>query len=66
MLLFDTYTRVLDLENYALGSLLNGNGYRAAIGGMLTELEELEAPPIEFDEKLWYNYYDYLIPLFDI
>ena len=21
---------------------------------MLTELEELEAPPIEFDEKLWY------------
>ena len=25
-----------------------------AIGGMLTELEELEAPPIEFDEKLWH------------
>ena len=25
-----------------------------AIGGMLTELAELEAPPIEFDEKLWY------------
>ena len=24
-----------------------------SIGGMLTELEELEAPPIEFDEKLW-------------
>ena len=23
-----------------------------AIGGMLTELAELEAPPIEFDEKL--------------
>lgn len=25
-----------------------------SIGGMLTELEELEAPPIEFDEKLWH------------
>ena len=25
-----------------------------AIGGMLSELEELEAPPIEFDEKLWH------------
>ena len=24
-----------------------------SIGDMLTELEELEAPPIEFDEKLW-------------
>ena len=24
------------------------------IGGMLTELTELEAPPIEFDEKLWH------------
>ena len=24
-----------------------------SIGGMLTELEELESPPIEFDEKLW-------------
>ena len=24
-----------------------------SIGGMLTELTELEAPPIEFDEKLW-------------
>ena len=24
-----------------------------SIGGMLTELEELEAPPIELDEKLW-------------
>jgi hypothetical protein len=23
-----------------------------SIGGMLTELEELEAPPIKFDEKL--------------
>ena len=25
-----------------------------AIGGMLSQLTELEAPPIEFDEKLWY------------
>ena len=25
-----------------------------AIGGMLSELTELEAPPIEFDEKLWH------------
>lgn len=25
-----------------------------SIGGMLTELTELEAPPIEFDEKLWH------------
>ena len=25
-----------------------------AISGMLTELTELEAPPIEFDEKLWH------------
>ena len=24
-----------------------------SIGGMLTELAELDAPPIEFDEKLW-------------
>ena len=29
-----------------------------AIGGMLTELEELEAPPIEFDEKLWHAVVD--------
>lgn len=27
-------------------------------GGMLTELEELEAPPIEFDEKLWHAVVD--------
>ena len=25
-----------------------------AVGGMLFELTELEAPPIEFDEKLWH------------
>ena len=25
-----------------------------AIGGMLSQLTELEAPPIEFDEKLWH------------
>ena len=25
-----------------------------AIDGMLFELTELEAPPIEFDEKLWH------------
>lgn len=29
-----------------------------AIGGMLTELEELETPPIEFDEKLWHAVVD--------
>ena len=29
-----------------------------AIGGMLSELEELEAPPIEFDEKLWHAVVD--------
>ena len=29
-----------------------------SIGGMLTELEELEAPPIEFDEKLWHAVID--------
>ena len=29
-----------------------------SIGGMLTELEELEAPPIEFDEKLWHAVVD--------
>ena len=29
-----------------------------AIGGMLSELTELEAPPIEFDEKLWYAVVD--------
>ncbi|MBR6675726.1 MAG: hypothetical protein IKL24_00145 [Clostridia bacterium] len=29
-----------------------------AIGGMLTELEEPEAPPIEFDEKLWHAVVD--------
>ena len=31
-----------------------------AIGGMLTELEELEAPPIEFDEKLWHAVVDHV------
>ena len=29
-----------------------------AIGGMLSELIELEAPPIEFDEKLWHAVVD--------
>jgi hypothetical protein len=29
-----------------------------AIGGMLTELAELEAPPIEVDEKLWHAVVD--------
>ena len=29
-----------------------------SIGGMLTELEELESPPIEFDEKLWHAVVD--------
>ena len=29
-----------------------------AIGGMLSELTELEAPPIEFDEKLWHAVVD--------
>ena len=29
-----------------------------AIGGMLAELTELEAPPIEFDEKLWHAVVD--------
>ena len=29
-----------------------------AIGGMLAELTELEAPPIEFDEKLWHSVVD--------
>ena len=29
-----------------------------AIGGMLFELSELEAPPIEFDEKLWHAVVD--------
>jgi hypothetical protein len=29
-----------------------------SIGCMLTELEELEAPPIEFDEKLWHAVVD--------
>ena len=29
-----------------------------AIGGMLYELTELEAPPIEFDEKLWHAVVD--------
>lgn len=31
-----------------------------SIGGMLTELEELEAPPIEFDEKLWHAVVDHV------
>ena len=31
-----------------------------AIGGMLTELAELEASPIEFDEKLWHAVVDRL------
>ena len=31
-----------------------------SIGGMLTELEELEAPPIEFDEKLWHSVVDHV------
>lgn len=29
-----------------------------SIGGMLTELTELEAPPIEFDEKRWHAVVD--------
>ena len=29
-----------------------------SIGGMLSELEELETPPIEFDEKLWHAVVD--------
>ena len=29
-----------------------------AIGGMLFELTELEAPSIEFDEKLWHSVVD--------
>ena len=29
-----------------------------SIGGMLTELTELEAPPVEFDEKLWHAVVD--------
>ena len=29
-----------------------------AIGGMLSELTELEAPPINFDEKLWHAVVD--------
>ena len=29
-----------------------------AIGGMLSRLTELEAPPIEFDEKLWHAVVD--------
>ena len=29
-----------------------------AIGGMLSELTELEAPPIEFDKKLWHAVVD--------
>ena len=31
-----------------------------AIGGMLFELIELEAPPIEFDEKLWHAVVDHV------
>ncbi len=29
-----------------------------AISGILTELAELEVPPIEFDEKLWHAVVD--------
>ena len=29
-----------------------------SIGSMLTKLAELEAPPIEFDEKLWHAVVD--------
>ena len=29
-----------------------------SIGGMLTEFEALEAPPIKFDEKLWHAVVD--------
>ena len=31
-----------------------------AIGGMLFELTELEAPPIELDEKLWHAVVDHV------
>ena len=31
-----------------------------AIGGMLFELTELEAPPIEFEEKLWHAVVDHV------
>ena len=31
---------------------------RVAIGGMISRLTELEAPPIEFDEKLWHAVVD--------
>ena len=36
-----------------------------AIGGMLTELAELEAPPIEFDEKLWHAVVDHVTVMSD-
>ena len=31
-----------------------------AIGGMLFELTETPAPPIEFDEKLWHAVIDHI------
>ena len=31
-----------------------------AIGGMLSRLTELEAPPIEFDEKFWHAVVDHV------
>ena len=36
-----------------------------SIGGMLTELAELEAPPIEFDEKLWHAVVDHVTVMSD-
>ena len=35
-----------------------GDAESVAVGGMLFELTELEAPPIEFDEKLWHAVVD--------
>ena len=43
---------VKSLPDYA-AKLNRMEAESVSIGGMLTEPEELEAPPIEFDEKLW-------------
>ena len=36
-----------------------------ALGGMLSQLTELEAPPIEFDEKLWHAVVDHVTVMGD-
>ena len=52
-----SHSRLPSPRDTRLGTLLALGGFA---GGMLFELTELEAPPIEFDEKLWHAVVDHV------